>query len=768
MTETENKEAIAQATKPSDEDGNIVQTTKPSDEDDHKKWSFLGWGLLFFFIWTILLMFILEAAIQPRDSLVATVIAYGLGILGLGIYGGLVRRKLKVILTVPLLIIIAFGTGFLLNFVFNAPIYNPFAPISERAGILLDAVETGLELMGDESLPVDFSIEEARFFAQFAFVIDLIIALPLFIFGTLSITMIVQIFSEKPKVLTIFTAFFALVFLVIGLVITPLLHISLASMVNLGGNTSMGVIYMTAGMQSLQGFENATQEDINQAVENFNMAAKYFRRGEEDLLAMLWVLGMVPDIGIAAAELMLFVQASLFLLDGIGPFVNGSYQMHDGFDKIATSLNLDESSSLEVQGSIKQQQFINDSLFDEGINQVQEGLDIYANDSLPNLRNAAQEIQDINYNNIYTALESTGQVGDDVDFESTMEEMQEYIDLFTESIDVINVLITRPEINGTKTKFSTLVHFIYGVKDLMTASQIIGINSNFTGTSSHFTEAYSNFSLVYTDLGVPVVQDAIEGDVPFLNDTLNFIYDMTGLSATVSSFGIDVGSVFDQLDVILDVFDDGFQNITDYPGLKGQLADFVSDTEALNDTVYNVEANVTFIQNKANEEGYGMFNEPAEEFTNVFAEFNLTTNVKNTNLLANAFYHLFSSMEYLKETQIHMKAGEEHFNDDEFAEAKEEFEEAIISINGSMDEMDQATYYMDQTDEGGMDQLESTRDSLISINDKLQQVVVNLDHLNDLAEQGGSADPNDVTGNITQVQEYFEQINDDLDELSAQ
>lgn len=647
--------------------------------------------------------------------------------------------------------------GFLLHLL-NAPIYNPFAPISEQAWILLEAVEKGQELLSGE-MPVDLSIEEARFYAQFAFIIDLVIALPLFIFGTLSITMIVQIFSEKIEILTLVTTFFAIVFLVIGLILTPLVHLAFASVINLGGNASMGVIYLASGVQSLQGFDNATQQEINEAVDDFNEAAKYLRRGGESIQMMLFVLGLVPEYGILAKELIPFVGATLYLLDGLGPFVNGSYQLYTGFEQVTIALGLDDDPSIDTQGvnAIRNQE-IDEELFQQGVELLQEGLDIYTDEVLPNLRDSVTEIDEVNFSNMYMALEDF----DQDDIEVTIEEYREYINLYGNGLDAIERLVTRPVIDGNETEFATLIHYVHGVKDIMGAAEIIGKNSNFTGTTSYFESAYYHFAITYIDLDSPDVQHAIEKEVPFLNDTLRFLYDMSGLASSVCLFGIDAGRVFEDLDVIVDEFDEnGFEDIANYTQSKQDLSDFVNQTNELSNSADWTAANITIIKNNVEEEVYGMFNEPARAFVNVFDAFELKTNAENANALANGLYHLFSSMEHLKTAKQHIENGEDAIEGSRWEEAKNEFNEAQTSINHSLNELENAKEYIGNKTKG-MDQLEQTNIALNTINESLENINEKVEAIID--------DPEDdnVSVLIKEINTEFTTINDQLAMVNVQ
>ncbi|MEE9410761.1 MAG: hypothetical protein V3V41_07520, partial [Candidatus Heimdallarchaeota archaeon] len=219
----------------------------PSDQEK-KKWSFLGWGLLFLAIWTIALMFILQAALQPADSFVATIIAYALGLLGLGIFAGLTRSKAKVLLAI-LLLIVLFGAGALLHYL-NAPIYNPLAPVSERVILLSDHVDDFSETeLWENNVPAAIvdNMDNIKRFSILAFFIDLVIMIPIMTFGMIGLTWIIQIFTQKPDWMLLLSGFFALVFFILGMIIAPTIHLLVAGVLDLGTNISIGAFYMIDG-----------------------------------------------------------------------------------------------------------------------------------------------------------------------------------------------------------------------------------------------------------------------------------------------------------------------------------------------------------------------------------------------------------------------------------------------------------------------------------------------------------------------------------------
>ncbi|MHA1259347.1 MAG: hypothetical protein ACTSRO_06865 [Candidatus Heimdallarchaeaceae archaeon] len=129
------------------------QIQELGEQKERKKhWSFFWWGCLFFLLWNILLMFILEVTLYPRETVVTGVIAYSLGLFGLLTFVLLVREVKKIAISLPLLLLFIFGLSVVFH-ILNVPIYNPLAPIAERAKLVTDSIKNSTYLF-DTSTPL--------------------------------------------------------------------------------------------------------------------------------------------------------------------------------------------------------------------------------------------------------------------------------------------------------------------------------------------------------------------------------------------------------------------------------------------------------------------------------------------------------------------------------------------------------------------------------------------------------------------------------------
>ncbi|MHA1396591.1 MAG: hypothetical protein ACTSSF_02575 [Candidatus Heimdallarchaeaceae archaeon] len=740
------------------------QIQELGEQKERKKhWSFFWWGCLFFLLWNILLMFILEVTLYPRETVVTGVIAYSLGLFGLLTFVLLVREVKKIAISLPLLLLFIFGLSVVFH-ILNVPIYNPLAPIAERAKLVTDSIKNSTYLF-DTSTPLFgvISIESIERWGLLLFVLDYIIALVICFVGCLSFAWVVNLFSAKKSVSTTFLILLALFLLMFGLILTPIFQLSLAGFLDFGSNTLLGSNYVVGGIEIMGNFENATQESINTALANFLLAAESIKEARNGLTMFSVIFGMFK----VTKALIHFMDASLLLLGGANPMINGSYQIYMGFQDVAKALNQSTiGGTLQIQKQFIKQQVVNDTLFNRGVNKVELGLEILGSNTKA-LNDAIIEIDKANLTSI------TNFIGK-LPFETT--QIQEiisdvigYINSFSDVPAVVDILVNKPNINGSVSCYATLTHFLYGAYNLIKATEIIGDNSNYNGTSTFFQNAQSNLTLVSEQLNRSEIQQVIDSETLFFNETLDFLYDMTKLSLDISLYGYELGEVFKGLNNTISYFDQGYENITNYPEIIAELDQFVNRSDSLWSTSQNIENQISLMELKTSNDTYGVFRKPADLIVSSLKNFDLVENAENVYNIAKALYHLFVSMSYLKDTTSYIKLGKTQFvNDSNYIAANNSFLMANASFYNSTAEMNLATFYMNQTATGKMNQLATTRAAFLDIKNDLESVITNFTNLLILASLGPLADPNDVSGNCTVILTSFSNVNDYLSSIRAE
>lgn len=738
-----------------------------------KKWSFWLIGTGFFIVYFIGLMFLLEATLKPRESVVGAVIAYLLGILGLVIFAILVRSKKKAAATIPLLLIIVFGGGYLFHYVIpNVPVYNPFAPISERTELVLDAFEGVGQVIGNDSLPV--GIETIEKYSQYAFLIDLVMALPLFIFGTIALVWLVQIFTEKPKILTIFSSLFAVVFLIIGLIIFPYAQLMVAGVVDLGSNFIPGALYVQEGAMIFAELDTASQAEIDEAIAKFYKASEYFQESAESLqglktMGVFALASLIPYYGkslrVLTDNLYYMASATLELAGALGPFANGTFQVMDGLDDAMSALGGTPISPTSPEGiSVQGFEDINDALFEQAILKIDQGI-LTLGDSIGALETAFAETENINLAEIYAALQDMGIASEEI--EGSLDLVDNYLSMFGQgAITVLKALFTKPA-GGN---FATFTHFLYGAYNLFKVGNLVGDISAFNGTSQYFSEATDNFTLVYSQLNTADVLAVANSDTPILNVTVSFVVDITGLSVSLCQFGTGVAQAFESLDGILDNLDIGYENVITYPALISQVDDLVSITDDLAVTAALVDANVSNVHTKATNQEYGVMSDPALQFSDLLNQFDFTTNVGNANAIAHSFLHLFYAMKALRYTYNNVTAAFVDFGDTNYVDALTKFTDANSSLSEARYHISESITWMNQTQSlSGMIQLGPTLDALVDINTGLETVNTEIDIILGIDWVGnpGSA-ASIVADSVDNIMDALDKINEDLKDVAAQ
>jgi len=698
-----------------------------------KKWSFWGIGLLIFTAFFIGLMFLLEAVIQPRESLTATILAYVLGIVSLAVFAILVRDKGRVSLSIPILLIVVFGTGYLFNYVIEAPVYNPFAPISERTEPILDTL-VALNDTNPEMFEGSDTLEQIVKYSQLAFVGDLALALPMFIFGTIGLTWVAQIFTSALKIATIFESIFAALFIILGLILTPVIHLTLAGAVVVGTDMAPGTFILVDAFSVLFD-ESSTPAEIQQALDSLYNASTYFNQTAETLKSLqsaglITMAGFIPVLGSILTNAYWAALALTQLTQGIGPFAEGLFMIMGSIESFGDVFNGTFSVKAAPDGGETVKiNAVNETAFNEAIDEIREGVDFISNNTYL-IDEALISLDNVSIDEIRNDLLKLKWLYPDV----AEDAINEYADLakvyLTDILDLITgvtKLLSKP----TGSTDATLVHFFLGWINVLFAGTSIGEITAFNGTYENFDYAYGNFSIVDAELSTPEIQDIINrvgGNITIGKDFLSFVYDFTQVGIPFASLGLNLATGFTDMEGIIDIFETtDYQNVTNYQTI-------LDDTLAINVTLTSIEADAiavndsaTVVYDKAQIQGYGFLSEFAGGFAETMIQFDMINSIASTKYIANAMYYMVYSLQELSYTYGNVTEGEANFLDSNFTTAKDNFLAANESLNYAISNMTQSIFYMNQSVDAGMTQLESPRNTLIIIRDSLIDVNAEMD-----------------------------------------
>ena len=321
--------------------------------------------------------------------------------------------------------------------------------------------------------------------------------------------------------------------------------------------------------------------------------------------------------------------------------------------------------------------------------------------------------------------------------------------------ECLDVLLTKP--SGSDS--ATLTHFLYGAYSLFKAGDVIGTTTTFynetegVDTSSYFDDASANFSIVYDELLDPEVQAIANSDTPILNSTVSFLTDMVGLTVPLCSLGGNVATVFFAMQDAMGAFNGtNYEDISDYSPMISSMDDLRTITGDMAVDAYATDTQISDVRAKASNNTYGELSTPALSFTDQLIQFNLTQNVYNANNIANSFYYMFSGLSHLSYSFNNITAGYEDFNNTLFVpEAQDHFIAANTSLHASIIDLTEATYYMNQTESGGMTQLSGTRDAILGIRNSLYDTA---DEVNTILTIIALPDP------LTQLATFQTAVND--------
>jgi hypothetical protein len=175
---------------------------------------------------------------------------------------------------------------------------------------------------------------------------------------------------------------------------------------------------------------------------------------------------------------------------------------------------------------------------------------------------------------------------------------------------------------------------------------------------------------------------------------------------------------------------------------------------------------------KANDGGYGMFSEPALEFTTILNQLELRVNAQNLNAISNSLYYLFWAMEDLKSINQDITDGKTAFDSANYPLAFTHFSSANTSLDDAIPKMNQSYYYMNQTEEGGMVQVEldGTRAAIETIYLSLVAIQADVIFITSVAETGAPTpqDLLDVDAAVTNIFATLLDVNTQLLDITVQ
>ncbi|MCK5141405.1 MAG: hypothetical protein KAQ70_04365, partial [Candidatus Heimdallarchaeota archaeon] len=213
-----------------------------------------------------------------------------------------------------------------------------------------------------------------------------------------------------------------------------------------------------------------------------------------------------------------------------------------------------------------------------------------------------------------------------------------------------------------------------------------------------------------------------------------------------------------------------YEDISDYSPLISSMDDLRNITGDMAVDAYATDTQISNVRAKASNDTYGELSSPALSFTDQLIQFNLTQNVYNANNIANSFYYMFSGLNHLSYSFNNITAGYEDFNNTNYVpDAQDHFLAANTSLHASIVDLTEATYYMNQTESGGMTQLSGTRDALLGIRNSLYDTLDEVNLILDIIDDGNPLlRIGEFETAITDIISAFAGVNLQLEGVNAQ
>lgn len=609
----------------------------------------LGVAILLTLVFEIAVTFMLN----PQTNLIHRLITYMLGVLVIFVLAIFTKSILKMLLGIPLVTLISFVPPRLLPSFFT-DLFGLFLYLGPVLNTMVDVASSNEQIstsIGDANLAL------ADQYLDFLFVIDIVVALIAMMIGGIGLTLLVRMFSKKPNILVIFSIFFTIIFLLIGVIALPYAMTVTSGVTQFGSNMALGSAYMAQGFDELQ--RNFDTGNFSNVDDFFANSTFWFQEARE-VLTSLQALGVnslvdvaTPQYSVLVSEGFTLVDSIVDLANGIGPLVVGFGNLKIGFEKAFSEFGTNGLTTLALAQTQDD--------FEEGLRFIEIGMKNIS-DSLEDIKSGVSKLAQLKIEELEQSLGANG-LSDQIAL------IQEGAILFNATIDMFSVLINPVEVNNQLSERAPLIHLLLGTRELNRAAAKIGTNTDFSGTETFFTHVVSNLTVFRAALeadafdnfqqieptGTQIVE--IKNQV---SSSINFLRDASDVSINLGNFGAQVVPVLELTNQSLSIFTDPTKNFTtitneEYDTSFTSLGQVLNDSVALNQTAFTLQDSLDTMESNAQNSGhYGLFTEPALQFTTLLNSFNVTQNAQNFVYLAHAFRNLILTAKEVKNIKLNV------------------------------------------------------------------------------------------------------------------
>ncbi len=597
---------------------------------------------------TLILEVVVTFTLNPQSNLVHRLITYFLGILVIFFLALFTKSILKMIfLGIPVVTVVSFVPPRVAPSIFT-DLFGQFLYLSDVLTAILQVAQTNPQIRDSIG---QSTIDLANQYLPFLFVVDIVVALIVMMFAGIGLTLLVRMFSKKPNILIIFSIVFTIIFLLIGVVVLPYAMTVTSGLTQFGSDMAIGSAYMLQGVQEMQDNFNTGNFSL---VDDYLSNATIWYKDARSVLRSLDGLGIKSLVNLAAPQYFVIVDQGFTLVDAIVDISNGLAPLVVGFGnlKIGFEKAFSEFGTLGGVGALALLQ--SNDTFEEGLRYIEIGMKNIS-DSLDDIKAGVSKLAQLKADEISQAM--GGGSADQI------KQIQDGAKLFNATLDMFKVLINPIDINGQNSTHAPLIHLLLGTRVLNKVAGKIGNNTDFSGTDTFFANVVSNLTVFRTALNDPAfdafnnveLNDQTMTEVKSqISSSINFLRDSSDVSIKLGDFGQQIVPILDETNTSLSIFTDPSKNFTtisdaEYNQSYTSLGNVITDAVVLNQTAFELNGLLENMSANAENPGYyGLFTEPAKQFTAMLEKFNVTQNAQNFIYLGHAFRNVILTAQELK------------------------------------------------------------------------------------------------------------------------
>ncbi len=473
----------------------------------------------------------------------------------------------------------------------------------------------------------------------------------------------------------------------------------------LGGGTGATSEWQLAVYEMAAILPNYSEQKMEWFIGNLTLAQKWFNQTLSDItsldqMGVFLLFGFEPRYGKILSQIKPLANGLIRFAIAIKPFGIGLVNALLGFDKIFVALNLTTTSASTDNVRKTRDNLaitaINETMFDEGI--------AYLNNATESFSAAFDQIK--------KALSDLGDLDENTLNEIDPSIAQQYA-AFKQNISDVNTLLTAFNYlfkKSNTTNLAPIIHFMYGIKDMILVQDAIGTGFDFSGTTGYFQRIAGNMSIVTDALsGITLTEGGEIADIG--NALVYFTNDTASMMTNLSTMGIGINNYMTALNLTLSEYQSA-ADVTevDYSYTSTTLSWAEGNATLIRESIDNMIALQAEMENSANAGSYGNLRSATADILNVFTDFKLASIANDIENATIGFNELNNAMKKVQDAeanlgdpvafnndktaaQNHLSNSESAFNNVTTIDALKTMGSIVGEINSIVGTMDTTNFY---------------------------------------------------------------------------